>query len=97
MSVVNNIFSLKTRIMKSIKLKVFFLALSSLAFSATFAQTDTSHKPKSDTSKMPKHDSTSMIKTHSSGSLLSNNVTVMDSFLSKNEEKVEAKKEEKTV
>ena len=46
--------------MKSTNLKVFLFALSSLAFSATFAQDDTTKKPNPDTSQLPKHDTTSM-------------------------------------
>ena len=82
--------------MKSIKLKVFFLALSFLAFSATFAQDTTGKpKPKPDTSKLPpKHDTTSMTKTSSSGSIVSSNVNVSNSSLTKQEDKVAAKKEE---
>jgi hypothetical protein len=87
--------------MKSIKLKVFFLALSFFAFSATFAQDttskpkpDTSNKPKPDTSKLPpKHDSTSVIRTHTSGSLLSGHVNPINSALTNSKDKVEAKKE----
>ena len=78
--------------MKSIKLKVFFLAVSFLAVSATFAQ-DTSGKPKPDTSKLPKKDSTSMIKTHNSGSLLSSKFNPLNATLTNNKTKVEAKKE----
>jgi len=89
---VNNDVHPKKKIMKSIKLKVFFLALSFLAFSATFAQ-DTTHKPKPDTSKLPKHDSTSMRITPGIGSLLGNTVNVDSSSLTKNEGKPEAKKE----
>ena len=43
--------------MKSSKLRVFLLAASFFAFSATFAQ-DTTNKPKPDTSKSPKPDTT---------------------------------------
>jgi hypothetical protein len=86
---------LKKRIMKSIKLKVFFLALSFLAFSATFAQDTTGKKPKPDTSKLPpKHDTTSMTKTSSSGSIVSSNANVSNSSSTKQEDKVAAKKEE---
>ena len=84
----------KKRIMKSIKLKVFFLAVSFLAVSATFAQ-DTSGKPKPDTSKLPpKHDSTSMTSTKSGASTVSSNISAINSSLTKKEDKVEAKKEE---
>jgi hypothetical protein len=80
--------------MKSIKLKVFFLAVSFCAFSAAFAQ-DTTHKPKPDTSKLPpKHDTTSMINDHGSKSIVSRNVDVITSSLKASEDKVVAKKEE---
>ena len=79
--------------MKSIKLKVFFLAVSFFAFSTSFAQ-DTTSKPKPDTTKLPpKHDSTSMIKTHNGGSLLSSKVNPINATLTNSKNKVEAKKE----
>lgn len=80
--------------MKLIKVKVFFLAVSFFSFSALFAQ-DSTNNPKTDTSKAPKHDSTSMIQTHRSGNILSSNATEITAFIGKNENKVEAKKEEK--
>ena len=79
--------------MKSIKLKVFFLAAGFCAFSAAFAQ-DTTQKPKPDTSKLPpKHDSTSMTSTKSGASAVSSNISAINSSLTKKEDKVEAKKE----
>ena len=78
--------------MTSIKLKVFFLAVSFFAFSATFAQ-DTTRKPKPDTSKLPKPDTTSM-KTTQSGNVVSSNVNAVNSSLTKSDDKVAAKKEE---
>jgi hypothetical protein len=93
MCVIKNVH-FKKRIMKSIKLNVFFLALSFFAFSATFAQ-DTTGKPKPDTSKLPpKHDSTSMTTTKSGGSIVSNNISAVNASLTKNEDKGAAKKEE---
>jgi hypothetical protein len=80
--------------MKFIKVKVFFLAVSFFSFSAIFAQDSTSH-PKTDSSKAPKHDSTSMIQTPRSSNALTSNVTEITAFIGKNENKVEAKKEEK--
>ena len=80
--------------MKSIKLKVFFLAVSFCAFSAAFAQ-DTTHKPKPDTSKSPKPDTTKIQIDKGSGSIGSN-VSVVNPSLTKNEDKVAAKKEETT-
>ena len=88
---INKYFHIKKIIMKSIKLKVFFLAVSFFSFSVIFAQ-DTTNKPKPDTTKLPpKHDSTSMINTHSSGSFLSSNVDAINSSLTKNRDRVEAK------
>jgi hypothetical protein len=76
--------------MKSTNLKVFLFALSSLAFSATFAQDDTTKKPNPDTSQLPKHDTTSMTtSTHS----LSRDVAVISSFVTKDENVATAKLE----
>jgi hypothetical protein len=87
--------------MKSIKLKVFFLALSFFAFSATFAQ-DTSHKhrpdtskwPKSDTSKMPRPDTTGVKTTGSESSIAGNTYHVNRPSLTESSGKVAARKEE---
>jgi len=92
---------IKKMIMKSIKLKVFFLALSFLAFSATFAQ-DTSHKhkpdtskwPKSDTSKMPRPDTTGIRTTGSGSSIAANGSHVTTPSLAQPSDKVAARKEE---
>ena len=79
--------------MKSIKLKVFFLAAGFFALSSTFAQ-DTTQKPSPDTSKTPKHDSTTVINTNGSNDkVVSNNVSAINSSLTKKEDKAEAKKE----
>ncbi len=79
--------------MKSTNLKLFLFALGSLAFSATFAQDDTSNKPSPDTSQMPKHDTTSMTTTLSH-SVANRNVAVINSFVTTevnvNEAKLEA-------
>ena len=81
--------------MKSIKLKVFFLAAGFFALSSTFAQ-DTTQKPSPDTSKTPKKDSTTMIKANgSSVKVVTSNVSAINSSLTKKEDKAEAKKEGK--
>ena len=92
---------IKKMIMKSIKLKVFFLALSFFAFSATFAQ-DTSHKhksdtskwPKSDTSKMPRPDTTGIRTTGSGSNIAANGSHVTRPSLTQPSDKVAARKEE---
>jgi hypothetical protein len=76
--------------MKSTNLKVFLFALSSLAFSATFAQDDTTKKPNPDTSQLPKHDTTSMTTSTRS---LSRDVAVISSFVTKDENVATAKLE----
>ena len=94
-------FNLKKGIMKSTKLKAIFLGLSLCAFSATFAQDDTTGKPKTDTTKLPKHDSTSMVIPHSNGNLLSSNVNAINasltSLVNKAEAKIEAIIDEKVI
>ena len=77
--------------MKSTNLKVFLFALSSLAFSATFAQDDTTKKPTPDTSQLPTHDSTSM--TINNRSAVSHDVAVISSFVAKDENVATAKLE----
>lgn len=69
--------------MKSTSLKVCLFALGSLAFSASFAQDDTTKKPNPDTSQMPKHDTTSMTTTHGR-SVANHNVAVINSFVTTN-------------
>ena len=82
--------------MKSIKLKVFFLAASFFALSATFAQ-DTTNKPTPDTSKAPKPDTTSMKAADKDNSVVNKDAQAINSSLTKAEDKkVEAKKEETT-
>ena len=76
--------------MKSTNLKVFLFALSSLAFSATFAQDDTTKKPNPDTSQLPKHDTTSMT---TSPRNVSRDVAVISSFVTKDENVATAKLE----
>ena len=80
--------------MKSSKLRLFLLAASFFAFSATFAQ-DTTNKPKPDTSKSPKPDTTK-IEAPKGGGTSGSNVSAVNASLTKNEDKVAAKKEETT-
>jgi hypothetical protein len=61
-----------------------------LAFSATFAQDDTTKKPNPDTSQLPKHDTTSMTTSTRS---LSRDVAVISSFVTKDENVATAKLE----
>ncbi len=77
--------------MKSTNLKLFCLALSSLAFSATFAQDDTTSKPAPDTSNMPKTDTTSMTITKPGNSIATANV--YSTFVANSDSKVIAKHE----
>ena len=74
--------------MKSTKLKVFALAISLLAFSATFAQDDTTSKPQPDTT-MPKKDTTSMITPGINKP--DSDALVIKSFIAKNDNFVAAK------
>jgi uncharacterized membrane protein len=88
-----NMFILKKAIMKSTKLKLFFLAAGFFAVSSTFAQ-DTTNKHKTDTSRMPKHDSTTMIKAAGSSTVSGTMASAINAPATKKEDnKIEAKKE----